>query len=462
MIRIQIPNNFFFERKYIISTLLGYFLGLKYKIESHKKDNYTIILENKKKLIIKDFFLNSKSNNYLSSYNLPKRPLSTTNHRFLVDKNLPIIYGANKLQTSNNKIICEIDIFASSFFMLTRWEEYVNKKRDKYNRFPAKESLAYKEKFLDRPVVNEYTEMLWNMLKFLGINQKRKERKFTVCLTHDVDEIDRYKWYPPLGAIKRSVKSFDLKKSIDILIDYTKVWLHLKTNPYRKALDRYIINLEKKYGFKSSFYFMTSNERYSLANPWLHKFIEKLKKDNFEIGIHPSFNAYNNPEIIREEKQKLENVASQKIIGGRQHYLKWKIPRSWRAWSSAGLKYDTTLSYHDHEGFRCGACYPFQPFDIIKKRQINIWEIPLTVMDCSLINYRKLNPNKSLKIMTDLLNTTKRYNGIFVLLWHNSYMTRLFTDEWKKCFEEFYRLISQRNCAVLPVKETIKQWTTSS
>ena len=81
------------------------------------------------------------------------------------------------IQNPKFKIIeCGIDIFASSFFMLTRWEEYVNKIRDMHNRFPAYASLACKNNFLDRPIVNEYVEMLWNMLKFLGCKQEKKKR----------------------------------------------------------------------------------------------------------------------------------------------------------------------------------------------------------------------------------------------------------------------------------------------
>ena len=130
MIKLKIPNNNLNERKYILDIIFNEFLGLEYKIETGSK-NYEILLENNKKLIIKDTFFNkySKDLEYLKLENIPKK-------------------------------IEELDIFAASFFMLTRWEEYVNKNRDIHDRFPATESLAYKQGFLDRPVVNEYVEEL--------------------------------------------------------------------------------------------------------------------------------------------------------------------------------------------------------------------------------------------------------------------------------------------------------------
>ena len=297
--------------------------------------------------------------------------------------------------------------------------------------------------------------MLWNMLKYLRINQNRKKRKFTVCLTHDVDEIKRYKWYPPLGAIKRAVENHNLKKVTNIILDYIKTKLYLKKDPYHTALLDYIIDLEKKYGLTSSFYFMTNNKRYSLNDNNLKKIITKLKENNFEIGIHPGFNSYNKANIIRKEKKELEKTLGKEVLGGRQHYLKFNVPESYRSWKLANLKYDTTLCYADCEGFRCGTCYPFKPFDVVKRKTIDIWEIPLIVMDATLIDYRKLSPDKALKIMTDLLSQVKKYNGIFVFLWHNSYMTDLFTPEWKNCFEKFYKIISKENCLVSSIKKVL-------
>ncbi|HYE09764.1 MAG TPA: hypothetical protein VEF53_06255, partial [Patescibacteria group bacterium] len=95
-----------------------------------------------------------------------------------------------------NNITTNIDIISDVFFMLTRYEEVVNKElveKDIHDRFPAKESLAYKNDFLHRPIVNEHIELLWSWIEGFSLGYKRQiwwgDKAFAVCLSHDVDHI---------------------------------------------------------------------------------------------------------------------------------------------------------------------------------------------------------------------------------------------------------------------------------
>jgi len=151
MIKIFILNNNIAERKYVIDIILGEFLELNYTIEVKNNKNYELILENGNKLIIEDhfFYKFQKDLEYLDEKNIPQK-VEFAKNEFIVEDNIPIIYGTNKLIINHQSLFtltCGIDIFASSFFMLTRWEEYVNKTRNKHNRFPAYASLAYKNNF---------------------------------------------------------------------------------------------------------------------------------------------------------------------------------------------------------------------------------------------------------------------------------------------------------------------------
>ena len=131
MIKITIPNNFLPERRYIIDILFSEFLGLEYEIIPRNTKEYEIILENDKKLIIKDsFFSNFEDGlDYLDRKNISEK-IKFLKNQFIIEKNIPVIYGDDEFRIQENEIICGIDIFASSFFMLTRWEEYVNKTKD--------------------------------------------------------------------------------------------------------------------------------------------------------------------------------------------------------------------------------------------------------------------------------------------------------------------------------------------
>ena len=81
-----------------------------------------------------------------------------------------------------NEIRIGIDILGSSFFMLIRYEEYVKKERDNLALFSAKDSLAYQEFFLERPIINEYIELLWWCINKLWPELKRKKENINLFL----------------------------------------------------------------------------------------------------------------------------------------------------------------------------------------------------------------------------------------------------------------------------------------
>jgi hypothetical protein len=131
MIEITIPANNIEERKYILNVIIYEFLGLEYNLVINENEkNWNIKLENGKKLVVEDHFFNKYKDNleYLKFEALPKK-VEFTNNQFTIEGDIPIIYGTSApIKITKLSITCPIDIFASSFLMLTRWEEYVNKK----------------------------------------------------------------------------------------------------------------------------------------------------------------------------------------------------------------------------------------------------------------------------------------------------------------------------------------------
>jgi hypothetical protein len=406
-----------------------------------------------------DFF----GKNYLKDASLPKKTLK----RY---QGIPVIYvGQGQLDDlvvqSQDAIETNLDIIASAFFLVSRYEEVLSDARDEFDRFPATASLAYRHNFLDKPVVNEYMAWLRQWIDGFDLGFRRGkpwgDQDFAVCLTHDIDEITRYKPYPPLVAMKNALRKEGLRKAWDIYVDYMKTKADMKRDPYRDAFD-YLMNMEEQLGFSSSFYFMADDERYHLDSPYAKEMLATIKNQGGEVGIHPSFAAYDHPDVLKSETGRLAEISGSKVSGGRQHYLKWQAPRSWRDWEAAGLSYDGTLGFAGHEGFRGGICHPFQPFDLTENRVIDLWEVPLTVMDGTLASYRGLSAEEGQDILTGLLNAVEKYNGVFVLLWHNAFMCDLFTPDWKECFEGFYREIASRNALVGPTSDILASWQQSA
>ncbi|MEA3386964.1 MAG: methyltransferase C-terminal domain-containing protein [Patescibacteria group bacterium] len=204
MIKIKIPNNNIKERSYMLDIIFDEFLGLKFEvIENNDCQDWIIELENKKVLTIKDTFFNKypKDLEYLKLENIPSE-------------------------------IEELDIFAASFFMLTRWEEYVNKNRDIHDRFPAYESLAYKQGFLDRPIVNEYVEELKTMLLELDSSLIFKTREFQLVLTHDVEKLSTHGGSLRIYASHIENNKLEVNKSVNNILNEEKEFGLLEMDIY--------------------------------------------------------------------------------------------------------------------------------------------------------------------------------------------------------------------------------------
>lgn len=452
MIIIFIPNNNLNERSYIIDILIGEFLGLDYRVENRSQkaeSDWEIELENGNKLIIEDHFFNNfpKDLEYIRLNNIPSK-VTFLKNEFIVENDIPVIYGTSKLNIENSKIICGIDIFASSFFMLTRWEEYINKNRDCHNRFPATESLAYKQGFLNRPVVNEYVEILWNILKYLGIEQKRKEKNFQLYLTHDVDIPLKYHNFK-CGLLEIAG---DVVKRKDVILASKNLWQKLKVHikmekdPY-DTFD-YLMDISEKVGVKSYFFFMGRgltkfDNAYKSNDDFIKNIIKKIKKRGHHIGLHSTYNAYNQPEQFAKEKQELEINFDTKITFGREHYLRFEVPTTWQIWKDNGMEWDSTLSFADKEGFRCGVCYEYSVFNILTREKLNLREKPLIVMDGSFATYQlDIEPKEMEKKINYLIEKVKKYNGDFVFLWHNSSFN---TTKWNKYQDLYERLLMRES-----------------
>lgn len=445
MIKIKIPNNNLNEREYIINILFNEFLGLKYKVEiSDKIENWELELSNGKTLIILDSFfnLNKTSLSYLRLENIPSS-VEFTENEFIIENDIPILFGNKNVKKYDNSIICGIDIFAASFFMLIRWEEHVNKKRDKLNRFSASDSIAFKNNFLERPIVNEYTEMLWNILIHLGYKGKRKKKDFKLIPTHDVDFLLLSQ--TPLKIIIKTLggdilKRKNFKLAVSFLKDYVISLFSQKNDPYNTF--EYIMDTSEKKDLKSYFFFMGEGKtiydnNYSTEDNYLKEIISKIKKRNHHVGIHPTFNAYNDFEQFKKEKNELEENLDSSISFGREHYLRFEVPTTWQIWEDNNMEWDSSLGYHDKEGFRCGVCYEFSVFNVLTRKKLKLKEKPLIFMEGSFIQYQShLTPLEiELKIKM-LKEIVQKYNGEFVFLWHNSSFNNRIWGKYQYIYEK--------------------------
>lgn len=482
-------NKFEKQIDYVVINIF-YLLGLKYNtIEYNQYDNvksddilllYTddnslkfvdnfkniIIIEPSRKLFCENYLKMGSVPHSIKKFKAEKDKINNEDIISIFDDGTDLYI--NKTFGDKRIIKTNMDIISDIFFMLTRYEEVVNKKayeNERFNRFPASESLAFKNGFLDRPIVNEHIDLLWSFIDSFQLGYKRKSwwgnKNFAACLTHDVDSVQKYKRFkniirPSASLLIRQKKPL---KAIKNFFDYFKGY---KGDPYN-TFD-YIMNLEKSYGFRSSFYFMSGgnsefDNSYDVYDMKVKQLIDKIENEDFEAGYHCSYNSYNDFNMMSKEKEKLNELISKKPYGCRQHFLRFQIPYTWEIQEQINLLYDTTLSFADAEGFRCGTCFPFKPYDLLENRILNIWEIPLIIMEGSLQNpnYRAYTPQKGLEETKKLIDTVKKHKGVFTMLYHNSSFDPFNTmwDGWKDTYESTMKYLFDNDCLGTSGREII-------
>jgi peptidoglycan/xylan/chitin deacetylase (PgdA/CDA1 family) len=443
MLKITIPPNLNSARQYILNLLLTEFLGLSFSTEIKNIDTIQISYENKI-LTISDAFFQQAANHWLQPESLPQLPLAQWNVMLdiadvnLVSSLVPVIFGDNVyFKSHENGLHLGLDIFGSAFFMLSRYEEVVKSERDSHERFPATASLAFQADFLHRPIVNEYVEILWACMKQLCPLLKRKPRNFRMLVSHDVDNPFEYRLLSPPRLLKQIAGDILKRHSLVKAAKNLFVWIKVKTSsdvttdPYY-TFDA-IMDISEKHGLSSAFYFITDHSAgiidglYTMERPEIRNLLRKIHTRGHEIGLHTSYNTYRNSTQTAKEfkflKQTCEDEGIQQITwGGRQHFLRWKTPTTFSNWNTAGLDYDSSLSFADKAGFRCGTCYEYPVYDVINKQPLKLRERPLIAMECSIIDehYMGLGTGeKALQVFAGLKRTCQQFNGDFTLLWHN-------------------------------------------
>ncbi len=436
-VKIHTSAHFQPEKESCVHVLFRELLGLEYRVVFSEEKNYRLKLPNGAEVVVEDhFFSNQKEGDYLQPENV-SADAPTFPSSFGGDP-VTAIFGRNHFVFSEKETHCGLDLFASTFFMLTRWEEFALKNRDQHRRFPAAASLAFKAEFLDRPVVNEYAELLWQMFARLGWEPPRPKRQFKLTVTCDVDHPRL--WWSASDRVKTLAGSIFKRGDLGEAGFWLKNHFFQKKDPY-DVFDEWLVLLEKN-GLAGHFNFLGKRPPsrdcwYRLEHPFVKNLIEKIATRGHVVGFHPSYEAAENQEVFQQELASLRALSPAPVTTGRQHYLRFSAPETWQMWEDAGMDWDSTLGYPEAEGFRCGICQDFPVFNFLTRKMLNVREKPLTAMDVTLAFYRKYSPETALEKLQNLRKQVERHGGEFVLLWHNSSWNSYFWADWREVFRAF-------------------------
>lgn len=420
---------------YILNFLFTDILGVDYKVVTEKKE-----------------FVDSKvaKINYSADFiedSLQIIPIDLLFESNILQKKIKVTeWNERKIffQTSDSASI-PFDLFAASFYLISRYEEYLPFSADQHGRFEANQSLAGKHGFLYDPVVDQWACLLAENLKQKYPEFEPCKREFKYISTIDIDNAYAYLYkgtVRTLGASMRDLFKLDFNENIQ----------RFKTIAGEKdPFDTYsyIDALHKQYGIVPIWFFLVGNyntydKNLPLDNEAFQELIKKIS-EIAEVGIHPSYESNNSFDQLKREFDYLSEISNKPVTKSRQHYLKLLFAETYQNLIKLGIKEDFTLGFASDVGFRAGTCTPFNFYDLYNEKETTLKIYPFHVMDTTLNQYLKLNVDEAIDLIHKIIQKVKAVNGTFISLWHNESLSdHGHWKGWEPVYKKMLELISEK------------------
>lgn len=346
-------------------------------------------------------------------------------------ENVPVFF-----QTSSKDI--PFDIFAASFFLVSRYEEYLPFEPDRHGRFYFKNSVSYKKNILKYPLINIWAQKFSRLIFKDFPNLMPDKTKFEILPTFDIDNPYAY-LHKGVGRIVGGLAKSTLKGDIGNVVERVKVHSRLKPDPYDTY--SYLDSIYRKEHLKPLYFIPVADygkydKNLSPNNKNYIKLIKEIAA-KYDLGLHPGYKAADNYDLFKEELERLEDITERRITRSRQHFVRLDFPEYYNKLEGLGIEEDYTMGYAAHSGFRAGICTPFYFFDLLAnvKKQVKIY--PFALMDVTLNSYMGLSPDEAIIESKETIELIKKTGGLFVSLWHNeSFCEKNHWKGWRKVYND--------------------------
>jgi peptidoglycan/xylan/chitin deacetylase (PgdA/CDA1 family) len=363
------------------------------------------------------------------------------------------------LETTPGAARINADIISAAFYLLSGWQEYFSAERDRHGRFPYAASVQKQYGFVALPVVNYYFDVLKTALEHVtgqplcGRRWGTVRASFCTFISHDIDLLYS-SWKAPAKAALKLGK----------LLQFGRLyWQHL-TRPDAWDNLETIAAAVAQYGARSTFFILpehhpgidgTTQADYPIT-PKLLQRLDALEAHGHPWELHGSLGTATEPEALANNCNRIGHHGE----GIRFHYLRWE-PRLTPRVVEGIFKFDSTLGFAEHFGFRHSYCHPFYPFDLESGRAFSFLEIPLNVMDTTLHhpNYLQLSAPQILPALQPLFAEIEKFGGVLSILWHNDHFDPANDTTGPAQFHEIMRDLQQRGTTFLTGRQITNQFS---
>lgn len=416
--------------KFIANFILGELLGVEFSITTN-------INELKQS---EQAGINYSSNRELPGFQItPHGLLSETG---IIQREIPVDgKGEFTVFFKTDGKDLDFDIFSAAFYLISRYEEYGFNDKDRYGRYKSCNSLAFQNNFLQLPIVNIWTEKLRTLLikRFPDLNHAKNPASYLLSIDIDNPWAHLNKSYLRLfGGLMKSLtvgRWSAFRERLSVMRGREKdpfdTYDFIRKHHSDKLLMFILIGEKGKY-----------DNKVKIGNQNWRKLIKDLSHQ-FKLGLHPSFYSNSSINILKNEKHTLDEIMGQVTTRSRQHFLLMDFPSTFENLITIGVKNDYSMGYADQIGFRAGTSSSFNFYNLEKEDEADLRITPFCVMDRSLKDYMKMNPEESFMQMTDLMDKIEKYGGEFVSIWHNESFSG--KGEWKDWDHLYIRMIKELN-----------------
>lgn len=312
------------------------------------------------------------------------------------------------------------DVLGSIFYIISLYDDYLNEETDEHDRNVGANSLLFKMKWLEQLIVERWSEQFITFIeKQNGCILEKQKIPFEIIPSFDIDNAYAYRlkkgWRKYMSVAKDYFKYDKLR-----LKERKEVLAGLKQDPYdtydkieeiaQSGFDVKVFWLLGEYG--------TFDRNVDYNNIQHRRLIYGV--DHFaDVGLHPSYRSNQSKVVLRDEKLRIQEILDREVTHTRQHFLKVKLPFTFRDLEKVGFTDDYSLGYADHIGFRAGLARPFKWYNLNENRVSDLTLHPISYMDGTLNEYMELTIDEAIKTVNQLKQEVQTYGGHFVALWHN-------------------------------------------
>jgi hypothetical protein len=273
--------------------------------------------------------------------------------------------------------------------------------------------------------VNTWFDKLKQEAKLLFPLIQFRENSFRFLPTYDIDIAYSYKgkgWLRNTGGLLKDILQFRFRQVSERL----RVLSGKQEDPFDTFA--FLDALHANSGLQPLYFWLMAGKK-SVYDKNLLPYSPQMKTllqehaKSYNLGIHPSWQSYLDPSLVRREYATLEQVTGQPVWKSRQHYIRLSLPESYRLLLSLGIREDYSMGYGSINGFRASYCLPYPWYDLEKETVTDLMLYPFCYMDANAFFEQKYPANAAAAELRHYYAVTQQVNGLFITIFHNNFLT---------------------------------------